>query len=284
MPLAVHDVELGLLERGRALVLHDLDARAVADDLGAVLDRLDTTDVESDRRVELERPPTGRDLGRAVDDADLLTQLVDEDREGVGLRQPTGQLAQRLTHQTSLESDVGVTHVAFDLGPRRQRRDRVDDDDVERARADQHVGDLEGLLAGVGLGDEQVVDVDADGARVDRVHGVLGVDVGTDATVALRLGDHVHGQGRLTRGLGTVELDDATAGQPPIPSAMSRASAPVGIDSMFMCRFSPMRMIEPLPNCFSIWPSAASRALARSSVAITVSLFFVIGGTLCSLL
>src|ERR1039457_553754 len=64
-------------------------------------------------------------------------------------------------------------------------------------------------------------------------------------------------------------------GRPPMPSAMSRASAPVGIDSMFMCRFSPMRMIEPLPNCFSIWPSAASRALARSSVAITVSLFFV---------
>src|SRR5664280_1165406 len=69
-------------------------------------------------------------------------------------------------------------------------------------------------------------------------------------------------------------------GNPPMPSAMSRASAPVGIDSMFMCRFSPMRMIEPFPNCFSIWPKAASRAFARSSVAITFSLFLLTRGTL----
>ena len=36
--LAVHDVELGLAERRRHLVLDDLDARAAADDLIAVLD------------------------------------------------------------------------------------------------------------------------------------------------------------------------------------------------------------------------------------------------------
>src|SRR6266508_3520638 len=32
-----------------------------------------------------------------------------------------------------------------------------------------------------------------------------------------------------------------------------------------MWAFSPRRMIEPLPNCFSIWPSAISRALSRST-------------------
>ena len=47
-----------------------------------------------------------------------------------------------------------------------ERRDRVDRDDVERAAADQQLGDLERLLAGVGLGDEQIVDVDADPLRV----------------------------------------------------------------------------------------------------------------------
>ena len=73
--------------------------------------------------------------------------------------------------------------------------------------------DLEGLLSGVGLTDEEVVHVDADGARVDRVHGVLGVDVGTHPAVALGFGDDVHGEGRLTRGLGTVELDDAPTRQ-----------------------------------------------------------------------
>ena len=79
--------------------------------------------------------------------------------------------------------------------------------------ADEHVGDLERLLAGVGLGDEQLVDVDADGLGVDRVHGVLGVDVGADAAVALGLGHDVHGEGGLARRLRPVDLDDPPAGQ-----------------------------------------------------------------------
>ena len=54
-PGAVDDVELGLLERRRDLVLDHLDADAVADRLDAVLERLDPADVEPHRRVELER-------------------------------------------------------------------------------------------------------------------------------------------------------------------------------------------------------------------------------------
>ncbi len=42
---------------------------------------------------------------------------------------------------------------------------RVDRDDVERAAADEELGDLERLLAVVGLRDEEVVDVHADPAR-----------------------------------------------------------------------------------------------------------------------
>ena len=212
--LAVHDVELGLLEGGRALVLDHLDPGPVADHVGPVLDRLDPADVQPDRRVELQRPATRRGLGRPEHDADLLPQLVDEDGDGAGLRQRPGQLAQRLGHEARLQADVGVAHLAFDLGPRRQRRHRVDDQDVERAGADQHVGDLERLLAGVRLRDQEVVDVDPDGPGVDRVHGVLGVDVGADAAVALRLGHRVHGQGRLPRRLGAVDLHDAPPGQP----------------------------------------------------------------------
>ena len=108
---------------------------------------------------------------------------------------------------------MGVAHLALDLGPGRERGDRVDDDHVDRAGADEHVGDLERLLAGVGLGDQQLVDVDADRLGVDRVHGVLGVDVGADAAVALRLGDDVHGERRLARRLRAVDLGDAAPGQ-----------------------------------------------------------------------
>src|SRR5450432_2788867 len=46
-PFPVEDVELDLAERRRHLVLHDLDARAVAHDLLAVLERADAADVEA---------------------------------------------------------------------------------------------------------------------------------------------------------------------------------------------------------------------------------------------
>ena len=74
------DVELRLLERRRDLVLHDLDAHAVADRLDAFLQRLDAADVEAHRRVELQRAAARGRLGVAEHDADLLAQLVREDR------------------------------------------------------------------------------------------------------------------------------------------------------------------------------------------------------------
>src|SRR4051794_34462071 len=94
--LAVHDVELGLLERRGDLVLHDLDPGAVTDHVGAVLQALDAADVETHGRVELQRATTGRRLGRAEHDADLLAELVDEDRGGAGRADHAGHLAQRL--------------------------------------------------------------------------------------------------------------------------------------------------------------------------------------------
>src|ERR1700749_2437751 len=53
-------------------------------------------------------------------------------------------------------------------------------------------------------------------------------------------------------------------GSPPRPSATSRAIDPVGITSTGTRACSPSRMTEPLPNCRSIWTSAASRALSLS--------------------
>ena len=134
-------------------------------------------------------------------------------QDRVGLVQVGGELAQRLRHEAGLQAHVAVAHVALDLGAGREGGDRVDHDDVDGAGAHEHVADLERLLSRVGLGDEQLVDVDADGLGVDRVHGVLGVDVGADAAGALRLGHHVHGEGGLARGLRAVDLRDPAAGQ-----------------------------------------------------------------------
>ena len=253
------------LNGGRHLVLDDLDPGPVADHLGAVLERLDPADVQPDRRVELQRLAAGGGLGRAEHHADLLAQLVDEDRRGLGLAEGAGDLAQRLGHQPGLQADVAVAHLALDLGLGHQRGDRVDDDDVDGAGADQHVRDLQRLLAGVRLGDEQGVGVHAELLRVVRVQRVLGVDERRDAARLLRVGHGVQRHGGLAASSpGRRSRRSGRAGRPPMPSATSRAIEPVGITSTGTRASSPSRMTVPLPNCRSIWASAASSAFSLS--------------------
>ena len=124
-----------------------------------------------------------------------------------------GELAQRLAHQPRLQAHVLVAHLALDLGaaarappPSRPRPGR------SRPSARSIVGDLERLLAGVGLRDQQVLDLHAELARVADVERVLGVDerrrrrrgAGISATAC---SDSVG----LARGLRPVDLDDAAA-------------------------------------------------------------------------
>src|SRR5579884_2254602 len=55
-------------------------------------------------------------------------------------------------------------------------------------------------------------------------------------------------------------------GMPPTPRAASKESAPVGITSTgTRASLEPRRMMEPLPNCFSIWTRVRSMALLRSA-------------------
>src|SRR3974390_580775 len=53
-------------------------------------------------------------------------------------------------------------------------------------------------------------------------------------------------------------------GNPPIPSATSSPSEPEEIASISILSLLPSFMTEPLPNCRSIWESAADRALDLS--------------------
>jgi hypothetical protein len=163
--------------------------------------------------VELERVAAGGGLGVAEHHADLHADLVDEDDDGVRALDVAGELAQRLRHQARLQADCVLAHLALDLGLGRERGDRVDDDDVDRAGAHQHVGDLECLLAGVRLRDQQVVDVDAELLGIGRIERVLGVDEGGGAAALLALGDDLQRQRGLAGGLGPVDLDDAAARQ-----------------------------------------------------------------------
>ena len=268
--LAELDVELGLAERRRDLVLDDLHADAVADRLGAVLERLDAADVQALGGVELQRAAARLRLRRAEHDADLLADLVREEAERLRAVEVAGELAHRLGHHPRLQADGLVAHLALELGPRRQRRDGVDRHDVDRAGAHEHVGDLERLLAVVGLRDEQLVDVDADLLGVQRVHRVLGVDERAHAAELLGLGEHVVDERRLARGLRAEDLDDAPARHAAdAQREVERERAGRDRVTRTCAPSSPMRMTVPLPNwrsiCVSAPCSAASRALAALS-------------------
>ena len=65
----------------------------------------------------------------------------------------------------------------------------------------------------VGLRDQQVVDIDAELARIDRVERVLGIDEGADAALLLGFGDGVQRQRGLAGGFRPVDFDDAAARQ-----------------------------------------------------------------------
>ena len=213
---------------GRDLVLHDLDADPVADRLGAGLDRLHPPDVEADRGVELQGAATGRRLGVAEHDADLLAQLVGEHERRVRAGDGAGELAQGLAHEPGLDAHEAVAHLAFDLGARHERGDRVDDDAVDAAGADERLGDLERLLAGVRLADEELVDVDA--AGLARTSGSSACSTSMKATTPPRFWASARTCWQ------TVVLPDDSGpkisvmrprGMPPTPSARSSAMEPV---------------------------------------------------------
>src|SRR5688572_11940403 len=80
---AVEDVEFGVAERRRDLVLDHFRARLGPDHFLAFLDRAHAPDVDAHRRVELEGVAAGGRLGVAEHHADLHADLIDEDHERV---------------------------------------------------------------------------------------------------------------------------------------------------------------------------------------------------------
>ena len=132
-------------------------------------------------------------------------------QHGAGLGDEGGELAHGGAHEAGLGADGGVADLALEFLLGDEGGDGVEDDDVERVRAHEGLDDAQRLLAGAGLGDEEIVDVDAELLGVLRIEGVLDIDEGGEAAALLRLGDGGEGEGRLSGGFRAEDLDDPAA-------------------------------------------------------------------------
>src|SRR5215217_927244 len=158
-----------------------------------------------------------------------------------------------------------VAHLSLDLSPGYEGGHRVYDDDVEGTGADERIRYLQSLLAVVRLGEVEILQIDADGLGVGRVDGVLGVDEGGQTPCLLASAITCRARVVLPLDSGPKISTTRPRGRPPTPRARSRVRAPVGMQAIFCRSSSPMRMIEPFPNCRSIWETAASIALLLSN-------------------
>ena len=212
----------------------------------------------------------------------LLAELVGEDGGGLGLVQRTGDLAEGLGHEAGLQADVAVPHLALDLGPRHERGHRVDHDDVDGTRPDQHVHDLQRLLTGVRLGDEQLIGVHAQLLGVVGVERVLGVDERGDAAGLLRIRHRVQRHGRV---VGQHAVGDETVGTRENyierrlePTVLDRDDLLVGIrkcwehpqvlhDRLGSCREPVSLPVAPLNDLRQALPRARESQIAAEDIA-----------------
>ncbi len=109
---------------------------------------------------------------------------------------------------------MGVPHVPLKLRLGNQRRHRIDHNQVEAPRSNQGLGDLQGLLSRVRLGNEKVFGLDTKLSGISQIESVLGIDKGRHAVLFMNLGNGVKGQGGLARGLGAIDFDDPSLGIP----------------------------------------------------------------------
>ena len=160
--LTVDDLEFSLFEGRRNFILNNFHAGFVTQDFIALLDAAGTTNIHTNRGVELECVAAGGCFRRAVNHTDLLTNLVNEDNQSVGLLDAGSELAECLAHQTSLETREGFAHVAFNFRARHQSSYGVDNDEVNGTGANQSVRNFKSLFTAVRLRQEQVVHFNAE--------------------------------------------------------------------------------------------------------------------------
>ena len=91
-----HNVKLSHSKGRGNLVLDNLSADPIANQLVPLLDGIRAPQINPDRAIELQRPATRSDFGIPEEDPHFLPQLVDEYHGSVGLAYRSSQLPERL--------------------------------------------------------------------------------------------------------------------------------------------------------------------------------------------
>ena len=89
---------------------------------------------------------------------------------------------------------MGITHIAFNFSPWGEGCDGVDNNNINRARAHNHVANLESLLSGIWLRDQQIFGVNPKVFSIYRIKRVLCIDKGAGPPRLLGFGDHLQGE------------------------------------------------------------------------------------------
>ena len=116
-----------------------------------------------------------------------------------------------------METHEAVAHFALDLGAGHQRCHGVHHHHIDGAAAHQRLGDLQRLLAGIRLGDQHILHIDAQRLGVGGIQRVLGVHKGHLTALLLGLRQHMEGQRSLAGGFRAVDLHYTAPGQAPDP-------------------------------------------------------------------
>src|SRR3546814_17211399 len=101
----MHDVEFDLLEGRGHLVLDDLHARGVADDIVSVLDLAGAANVETDGSIKFQCITACRGLRITIHHTDLHAHLIDEDDCAARTDVRTGKIAEPRIHETGLRTE-----------------------------------------------------------------------------------------------------------------------------------------------------------------------------------
>src|SRR4030081_3825759 len=105
-----------------------------------------------------------------------------------------------------------VAHFAFNLSAWDQSGNRVNNNNIDCITAYQRVYDLQRLLTGIWLRNEQIVGINATMSGVDGIECMFHIDECSIATGPLHISDDMLTECCLTRRLRTIDLGDTSTG------------------------------------------------------------------------